>query len=73
MTFECIFGCSGNSGSSSSHLNRPQMMFFDTNGNIFVTDVGNHRIQKFVLARNSCGMYAFSFKNNQIFCLSSNF
>jgi len=55
--FECIFGCSGISGSSSSQLSHPQMMAFDNNGNIFVTDVDNHRIQKLSLIRNECGTY----------------
>ncbi len=55
--FECLFGCSRMSGSSSSALNNPQMMAFDTDGNILVTDVNNRRIQKFLLIRNSCGMY----------------
>jgi hypothetical protein len=31
-------------------------MAFDKNGNIFVTDFNNHRIQKFILDINSCGM-----------------
>jgi DNA-binding beta-propeller fold protein YncE len=55
--FECLFGCSGDSGASANLLNYPQTMAFDKHGNIFVTDFNNHRIQKFVLARNSCGMY----------------
>ena len=55
--YECLFGCSEESGSSSSALNQPQMMAFDKDGNILVADVDNHRIQKFLLTRNSCGMY----------------
>ncbi|CAF3812173.1 unnamed protein product [Rotaria sp. Silwood1] len=54
--FKCLVGCSGNSGITSSQLDYPQSMAFDTTGNIFVSDFNNHRIQKFQLTRNSCGM-----------------
>jgi len=67
--FECIFGCSGISGTSASQLYHPQMMAFDKNGNIFVTDVNNHRIQKVILTRNSCGMYIFMSEVNKHFVL----
>ncbi|CAF1276235.1 unnamed protein product [Rotaria sp. Silwood1] len=33
--FKCLVGCSGNSGITSSQLNYPQSMAFDTIGNIF--------------------------------------
>jgi len=45
------------------------MMAFDKNGNIFVTDVNNHRIQKVILTRNSCGMYIFMSEVNKHFVL----
>ena len=64
-TFECIFGCSGNSGTSASQLHHPQTMAFDKNGNIFVTDLSNHRIQKVILTRNLCGMYIFISEMNR--------
>jgi len=51
--FQCLVGCSGNSGSAANQLNNPQTMAFDTNGNIFVTDFDNNRIQKFMLAVNT--------------------
>ena len=60
--FECIFGCSGSISelsSSSTKLNHPETIAFDSDGNIFVTDVGNHRIQKIILTQNSCGTYNF--------------
>ncbi|CAF1494913.1 unnamed protein product [Rotaria sp. Silwood1] len=54
--FKCLVGCFGNSGTTSNQLDYPQTMAFDTTGNIFVSDFNNHRIQKFQLTRNSCGM-----------------
>jgi len=55
--FRCVAGCSGTRGSASYQLYNPQTMAFDSYGNIFVTDTENGRIQKFVLAAYSCGMY----------------
>ena len=52
--FRCIVGCSGQSGSSPSQLSTPRSLAFDTDGNLFVADTDNIRIQKFVLASNSC-------------------
>jgi hypothetical protein len=53
--FRCLIGCSGSSGAGSSQLNNPRMMNFDMDGNIFVTDRDNNRIQKFTLVSGSCG------------------
>ena len=53
--FHCILGCSGSVGSASDHLSLPHTMSFDRDGNIFVADQGNHRIQQFILSNNSCG------------------
>lgn len=52
--FRCIAGCSGTSGRASYQLSSPMLMSFDMQGNIFVSDWSNHRIQKFLLATNSC-------------------
>jgi hypothetical protein len=57
--FRCVIGCSGARGSASNQLYFPQTMAFDSYGNIFVTDTDNSRIQKFILATNSCGMYHY--------------
>ena len=51
----CIFGCGGGGGSSSSQLSSPRGISFDDDGNIFVADSGNQRIQKLLLQSNSCG------------------
>lgn len=54
--FRCLVGCSCQSGSSSNQLNYPQNLYFDSYGNMFVTDVYNNRVQKFVLVHNKCDM-----------------
>ncbi|CAF0861197.1 unnamed protein product [Adineta steineri] len=51
--FRCIAACSGQ-GSQSNQLYNPEMLSFDSYGNIFVTDYNNNRIQKFLLITNSC-------------------
>lgn len=56
-SFRCVVGCSGTGGPGPDQLNLPYAMVFDSNGNIFVTDGINYRIQKFVLAVDSCGPY----------------
>ncbi|CAF1572006.1 unnamed protein product, partial [Adineta steineri] len=52
--YRCIAACSGTAGSSSSQLYYPYSLSFDSYGNIFVSDLGNHRIQKFLLMTNEC-------------------
>ncbi|CAF4104833.1 unnamed protein product [Adineta steineri] len=61
--FRCIIGCYGE-GSQPSQLNYPFSFSFDHSGNIFVTDQGNSRIQKFLLMKDS---FALSF-NEPKFC-----
>jgi sugar lactone lactonase YvrE len=53
--FECIIGCTGQSGAASNELNKPYAIRFDSYGNLYVADEFNHRIQKFTLVTNSCG------------------
>ncbi|CAF1584457.1 unnamed protein product [Adineta steineri] len=54
--FRCLFGCTATAGSSSSQLYYPETLRFDNHGNLFVADRGNSRVQKFILASNSCSL-----------------
>ena len=54
--FRCIAGCTASLGGGANQLNNPYGLSFDSYGNLYVTDPGNNRIQKFTVARNSCGM-----------------
>ncbi|CAF1420880.1 unnamed protein product [Adineta steineri] len=54
--FRCLFGCTTIPGSSSSQLNYPTSLSFDSYGNLYVADRGNSRVQKFILASNSCSL-----------------
>ena len=56
--YRCVVGCSKSGGKASNQLNQPNTMSFDSMGNIFVNDRGNTRIQKFLLANNSCGKWS---------------
>lgn len=58
LGFRCIVGCSG-TGSDANQLNSPISISFDSRGNLFVADWLNSRIQKFLLATNSCGEYFY--------------
>jgi len=51
--FRCIVGCSMVAGSTSSQLNHPWSISFDSYRNMFVTDKDNSRIQKFTLISNT--------------------
>ncbi|CAF1615722.1 unnamed protein product, partial [Adineta steineri] len=61
--FRCLVGCYGG-GSQSNQLIYPFSLSFDHSGNMFVTDTSNHRIQKFLLMKDS---FAVSY-NQPKFC-----
>ena len=46
---ECLVGCDGISGNESYRLHYPQSVAFDNQGALYVSDTGNHRVQKFLL------------------------
>ncbi|CAF1393827.1 unnamed protein product [Adineta steineri] len=52
--FRCLVGCYGK-GSQSNQLNYASDFTFDRSGNMFVADTINHRIQKFLLMKDSFG------------------
>ncbi|CAF1541434.1 unnamed protein product [Adineta steineri] len=54
--FRCLFGCYG-VGSQSNQLIFAFSFSFDHFGNIFVTDSGSHRIQKFQYLEESCSKF----------------
>ncbi|CAF4377167.1 unnamed protein product, partial [Adineta steineri] len=54
--FRCLFGCTTISGSTSNQLYSPRTLRFDSYGNLFVADGYNNRVQKFILASNSCSL-----------------
>jgi hypothetical protein len=64
--FQCLLGCSGGSGSAANQLNHPYSLSFDSYGNLFVVDSNNNRIQKFLLATNSCGKCFISYLRNDL-------
>jgi hypothetical protein len=53
--FRCLVGCERMRGIQSTQSTRPSTISFDMDGNIFVTDWNNHRIQTFVFISDSCG------------------
>ncbi|CAF4067561.1 unnamed protein product [Adineta steineri] len=54
--FRCLFGCTSVAGSASNQVYYPRSISFDSYGNIFIADQYNSRIQKFVVASNSCSL-----------------
>ena len=52
--FRCLVGCSEQT-SVPSQLQSPRSLAFDSDGNIFVSDMDGGRIQQFLLTTNSCG------------------
>jgi len=41
-------------GSASNQLYYPSDLSFDFEGNLFIVDNGNHRVQKFLINKSSC-------------------
>ena len=53
--YQCVAGCTNTSGSASNQLTYPQSLSFDSDGNMWIGDSGNGRIQKFALNNVSSG------------------
>jgi DNA-binding beta-propeller fold protein YncE len=45
----CVVGCTGTRGVATNQLRSPRDLKFDRDGNLYVSDQGNHRIQKFMI------------------------
>jgi hypothetical protein len=45
----CIVGCSRIAGTNATQLNGPRDLKFDSQGNLYVSDQSNHRIQKYMI------------------------
>ncbi|CAF3759190.1 unnamed protein product [Rotaria sordida] len=45
----CVVGCTGTAGSAANQLRGPRDLKFDASGNLYVSDQGNQRIQKFMI------------------------
>lgn len=52
----CIAGCTGSTGTGAKQLDNPRDLKFDLSGNLYVSDQGNNRVQKFMiqLASSNC-------------------
>ena len=44
----------GGSGNAADKLNSPSDISFDDEGNIYIADTNNHRVQKFLIDKSSC-------------------
>ncbi len=47
FTYQGTLGVTGILGSDNSHFNQPATIVFDSQGNFYVVDTENHRVQKF--------------------------
>lgn len=45
----CVVGCTGVAGTGPNQLNGVRDLKFDAQGNLYVTDQSNHRIQKYMI------------------------
>ncbi len=45
----CVVGCTGNVGVANNQFNTPRDLKFDSQGNLYVTDELNNRVQKFMI------------------------
>ena len=51
--FRCIVGCSLLNGSTPDRLSSPASLSFDSYGNLYVLDLNNNRLQKFLMKQNA--------------------
>ena len=63
--FRCVAGCMNTSGLASNQLTHPHSMSFDSDGNIWVADTDNGRIQKFILNNVSTSKFHAFFRDRK--------
>ncbi|CAF4012444.1 unnamed protein product [Adineta steineri] len=51
----CVVGCTGSTGVANNQFNGVRDLKFDTQGNLYVTDQQNYRIQKFMIQLPTSG------------------
>ena len=56
--YQCVAACNGGVGPSSDTLSNPYGLYFDSYGNIFVSDTNYNRIQKFLIIINTSGKFS---------------
>jgi 6-phosphogluconolactonase (cycloisomerase 2 family) len=56
----CVVGCTGVAGTAATQLNTARDLKFDSSGNLYVSDQGNNRIQKFMIQACSSSEYSHS-------------
>lgn len=49
-----VAGISGSSGNTGTQLNNPSGIYFDKNGDMYVSDYSNNRVQRFTINNTSC-------------------
>ncbi len=45
----CVVGCTGNAGVANNQFQTPRDLKFDSQGNLYVSDEFNNRVQKFMI------------------------
>ena len=55
--YQCVAACRGFAGSASDALDNPYGLYFDSYGNIFISDTRNDRIQKFLVMNKTDGKF----------------
>ena len=56
--YQCIAACNGSAGSTADYLHGPFALYFDSYGNIYVSDSLNDRIQKFLIVNSTLGEFS---------------
>jgi hypothetical protein len=66
---ECIAACTGTNGTASTQLNSPHSLAFDSNGSLYVSDYGNHRVEKFQILNDHSEYFTYESFSKRIDCI----